>query len=71
MSTVWCHLQEGGKCLQFGVTYRRGVSVLQFGVTDRRGVSVLQFGVTDRRGVSVYSLMSLTGGGQVSTVWCH
>ena len=27
MSTVWCHLQEGGKCLQFGVTYRRGVSV--------------------------------------------
>ena len=50
MSTVWCHLQEGGKCLQFGVT-------------DRRGVSVLQFGVTDRRGVNVYSLVSLTGVG--------
>ena len=24
MSTVWCHLQEGGKCLQFGVTDRGG-----------------------------------------------
>ena len=27
MSTVWCHLQEEGKCLQFGVTERGGVSV--------------------------------------------
>ena len=49
MSTVWCHLQEGGKCLQFGVTDWGRVSVLQFGVTDRR--------------VSVYSLVSLTEGG--------
>ena len=27
MSTVWCHLQEGGKCLQFGVTDWGRVSV--------------------------------------------
>ena len=48
--------------LQFGVTYRRRVSVYSL-VSLTGGGQYLQFGVTDWGRVSVYSLVSVTGGG--------